>query len=87
MDDASGKATYTHLIKMCLNMPKQGGYSYEDIKNRERIEEVIKDAKPGETVSFEDADFKNLQAIEKETRWMFRHPDLTKFIEAIREIK
>lgn len=87
-DKESGKATYVDLIKMCLNaQPQKGGYTYDDFKERERIDEVIKDAKPGDVISFEDSDFKNLQAMEKVILWPFRHPDLTKFIESIREIK
>ena len=77
MADKDRTATTVDLIKLCLNQPPQGGFNYEDLKNRERIDNAL------ETMEFEDADFKNLVNYVKAMRWNIRHADILDFINEI----
>jgi hypothetical protein len=74
-DDGLFEAKYSDLIKIALKMPEQGGFSYEDIDHRIKINRAL-DKNP---ISLEDADHKYLVNLIKRTRWNFWHEDLLKF--------
>ena len=69
-------ATTLELIKVCLNQQPQGGFSYKDLQDRERIDKAIKK----EPIKLEDADYKNLQKLVEDMRWTARHEDILDFV-------
>lgn len=78
---------YADLIEVCLDILPQGGFSPSDIRDRNRIQNVIdkrdddkKDLKK-DSLAFEDADWKNLKKIVNTSRWVIRHKDLQKFLD------
>ena len=70
------KAKTVDLIKICLNQVPQNGYTFDDLRNRERIDKAIENG----IIELEDSDFKNLQGYVKTAKWTSRHPDLLDFI-------
>jgi len=79
------QVTTKDLIKAALDSIPDKGYSYDDLKNRQRIEDAIEKSKGGK-VEFEDNDAKNLQAMVKATRWTLRHRDILEFCEQIEKL-
>jgi len=71
---------YTDLIEVALDTPPQGGFIPKDIRERNRIQKIMDEAKDG-VISFEDADWENLKKIIKASRWMVRNKDLEKFLQ------
>lgn len=73
---------YADLIEVCLDIVPQGGFSPSDIRDRNRIQNVIDKGIPKEGfLDFEDADWKNLKKIVIASRWVIRHKDLQKFLD------
>lgn len=73
---------YRELIKSCLDMTPQGGFSFEDLTKRARIDAALKKSKNGK-IELEDADYENLKSIVKEMRWLVRHNDILEFTKTI----
>ena len=86
--------TTEQLIKQTLDTQPQGGFSRDDLKNRDRIETafkkvreeraVVEGADGGDIVKrfidLEDADFKHLQEYVSSMRWISRSPFILEFI-------
>ena len=75
-----------YLIGECLNQVPEKGYSYDDLKNRQRIDAALKEAKP-KSIEFEDNDASNLQTIVKAMRWATRHEDILQFCDDVENMK
>ena len=77
--------TTTDLVKACLNTRPEGGYSYEDLKNRQRIEKACKKAEDekAEEIVFEDNDATNLKQMVKTMKWALRHQEILDFHEQV----
>ena len=75
-----------YLIGECMNSMPDGGYSYDDLKNRQRIDDALKKAKV-KSIEFEDSDAENLQSIVKTMRWANRHEDIMQFCEDVENMK
>jgi len=75
-----------YLINECLNNTPEGGYSYEDLKNRQRIEKACEKAK-ATSIQFEDNDASNLQDIVQSMRWAMRHDDIMNFCKDVENMK
>lgn len=80
IDDKKGHTTAS-LLRYCLDVPPQGGYTPAILRERARIEAALEKIKPGDTIKLEDADFAVARKCVEESRWGFRHPDVTKFLE------
>jgi len=75
----SKKCTYVDLIEAILNNPpKDAGFTYSELRARQRISDVVKD-KAGETVDFEDNDMDKLRGLLKNYQWPNRHPEIIQF--------
>lgn len=79
--------TYQSLIMICLNNTPKEGFTFAEMRARQRIEDTLNDAvgdaeitveNPIE-VHFEDEDAKKLQELFLEVKWMTRHKDLIDF--------
>lgn len=92
------KAEYADLFKLLIKAPKQGGYDYDDMANRIAIEKAINavKAKTGEesegiqlpkAIEMEDAPFKYLVDLVKNTKWQFWHQDLLTFKDDVLAVK
>ena len=79
------QVTTRDLIKACLDNLPENGYSFEDLKNRQRIEDACE--KGDETsIELEDSDAKNLKDIALVMRWAIRHSDIIDFCEQINKL-
>lgn len=87
------KAQYGDLISLLIKAPKQGGFDYSDMENRIAISKAVEaaKAKTGEEsermIELEDAPFKYLVDLVKNTKWQFWHQDLLTFKEDILAVK
>lgn len=77
------KMSYFGIIKICLDNPPQGGFSRDDIKKRNRIEEKLK----GEKAELEHDDFHQMKKICNDMKWNTRHADLETFLNYLDDIK
>jgi hypothetical protein len=70
------------LIQGCLNQVPEKGFTYQDIKNRMRIDEKINALKPEDQVlQLEDADFLILKQYVKTMTWTTRSKFIAEFHE------
>lgn len=91
-DNAGVLADYTDLISLLIKAPKQGGFDYNDMENRIAINKAVEAAreKNGEdkrVIEMEDAPFKYLVDLVKNTKWQFWHEDLLTFKEDVLAVK
>lgn len=59
----------------------QGGFTFEIMRSRNRIADVIDKLKDGAPLKLEDADYANAVQCVRDMRWGTNHPDLLKFAE------
>jgi hypothetical protein len=83
-DGSGGNMNTKGLIKHCLSLAPQNGFTIEDVRNRLRIEEVV--SRSIETISLEDSDAKNLHDIVMLSRWGTYHPDIIDFVDQIKTL-
>lgn len=84
-EETGSKGTYKELINMVLNSPPgQNGFSFDDLKNRQRIEDALE--KSNGKLELEDSDYENLKQYTNSTRWPFRHKDILKFCQDVNEV-
>lgn len=81
--DGKRKMTYFDLIKICLDVPSQGGFSRDDIKKRNRIEEKLK----GESAELEHDEFYSLKKICNEMKWNVRSEEIESFLDYLDDVK
>lgn len=77
------KMTYFDLIKICLDNPPKTGFSRDDIKKRNRIEEKLKN----ENAELEHDEFYSLKKICNEATWNNRHLDIESFLDYLDDVK
>lgn len=80
ISDGKKELTYKDLIISCLNFIPQSGLDREEMKKRDRIEKACETK--GD-IKFEDADAHNLKTCVAQVKWMFRHKELTEFLDEI----
>lgn len=85
-------AEYADLISLIIKSPKQGGFDYSDMENRIAISKAVEEAKKktGEAdrmIDLEDAPFKYLVDLVKNTKWQFWHQDLLTFKDDVLAVK
>jgi hypothetical protein len=83
--DANENCKYSDLIELQLKKVPQGGLSYDDIKNRLKIGEVLSTAN-GE-IELEDGYFQYLKKLINDARWGVVHKDLIQLKDDINEVK
>lgn len=79
VDGKLTEAVYTDLIKLVLKHPKAGGYTYEDIAIRVRLNNVCDIFKTPQSFEISDDDGRYLVSLIQTMRWSFWHPDLLTF--------
>lgn len=86
-DEKKGKANYCDLIRIALRQQKQGGYSYDDIKNRIAVDKALREADKlkgkQSIIELEDSYHTFLLQLIKDANWSFWHEDLLQFIDDI----
>lgn len=80
------KMTYFDIIKLCLDSPPQGGFSRDDIKKRNRIEDKLK-GEIGSTVELEHDEFYSLKKICNDMKWNTRVEDIENFLDYLDDVK
>ena len=80
-----GNASYKDLILLCVNAPKQGGFSISEIKSRLEIVNAVESAEG--TLNLEDAPTQLLQEIVSEFKWGSVHADIVEFVESIQNMR
>ena len=80
-----GNATYKDLILLCVNAPKQGGFSISEIKSRLQIVDAVE--KAGDTLQLEDTPADLLNEIVSDFKWGSVHADIVQFVEDIQNMK
>jgi hypothetical protein len=85
--DKPYETSYFELIEECCNRPSnsQQGFSYNDIKNIDRIKTALKDKTT--TAELEDADFEFLQKQVSTFTWKVADIQFVEFMDYIKEIK
>lgn len=78
-------AKFADLIKIVIDQPQQGGFSYDDIENRIAISSALKTVNG--TIELEDAQFKYLLSLVERMHWPFFHEDLLTFKKEITALK
>jgi hypothetical protein len=78
--------SYKHLIQMILNKPPQGGFTLSDIRDRDKIEKAIKEAKAG-LILLEDKEFDVLLGLANAMQWPFRDIFIADFIDSLKDVK
>ncbi len=84
LDAGDKKLTYAGLCKLVLNQMPQGGFTYQVMKERGRIEDVLNKTKT--MIELEDADYKILMKCLDLYTWGRRDPEILKFMEAMKNI-
>lgn len=77
--------TYAELVESCLNQTPATGFTYEDIKVRQRIEHACK--KESKDLKLEDADYTKLSELVKSMRWGVRAEGIIQFTDDILNAK
>lgn len=80
--DENKEIDYKDLIEQALDVVPQGGFTPKDIKERNRIQDVLDKAKDG-VIELEDADHEAMVKIVKDSRWTLRDKELNKFLQTI----
>ncbi|MCH8060093.1 MAG: hypothetical protein IIA11_06505 [Proteobacteria bacterium] len=75
---------YEQLIRSCLDNPPQGGFSMQDMKDRDRIEKAL--VASNGILELEDADVQNLKNLVSQMRWGVRHKDILALCDAIEQM-
>lgn len=78
------KMMYFDLIKICLDSPPKTGFTRDDIKKRNRIEEKLQN---NETAELEHDEFYSLKKICNEAVWSIRHADIETFLDYLDDVK
>ena len=77
--DKDKELDYKDLIEVALDVVPQGGFTPKDIRNRNRIQDVLD--KSTNVIEIEDADYDNLKKIIKDSRWILRDSELNIFLQ------
>ena len=77
--DKDKELDYKDLIEAALDVVPQGGFTPKDIRNRNRIQDVLD--KSTNVIEIEDADYDNLKKIIKDSRWTLRDSELNIFLQ------
>ncbi len=80
------KGNYADLITICIDNVPEKGFTREDFKQRDRIEETMKKFKNG-NFKFEDQDAENLKTIVELMRWQIRDKEIKTFLDDVAEMK
>lgn len=78
--DAAKKADYKDLIEAALDIVPQGGFTANDIRERNRIQDALDSSKNG-IIELEDADYDALERIMKNSRWPVRSKELYRLLQ------
>lgn len=81
---AGNETNYKELIESALNQTPQGGFSFEEIRKRNKIQDVLD--KANGKMSFEDAEAENLKEIVNASRWIVRDKSIEEFGEEVNNL-
>lgn len=79
------EATYKDLILFCVNAPKQGGFSIQEIRQRLKITDAVEAS--DDMLQLEDTEAQALEEIIAEFKWGSVHKDIVQFVEDIQNMK
>lgn len=79
-------ATYTELINSCLSYPPKDGFTYDEMKKRDRIFDKVQD-KTITSIEFEDSDYIHLITVVDATRWGTMNKGVIQFIDDVKNLK
>lgn len=77
------KMTYFDLIKVCFDATPQGGFTRDDIKKRNRIEEKLK----GDSAELEHDEFYSIKKICNDMKWNTRVSQIEDFLDYLDDVK
>lgn len=80
-----GNASYKDLILLCVNAPKQGGFTITEIKSRLEIVDAVE--KADGSLQLENSAAQLLQEIVSEFKWGSVHADIVQFVEDVQNMK
>ncbi len=69
------------LLRICLQSQPQGGFDFNTMRKRMKVEAVLDSVKEGETLNLEDEYYEEAVRAIKETRWVSYGPHLVQFAE------
>ena len=72
------------LCKICLNTPKEGGFTPEEMRWRIKLLELF--SKKEKEYQVEDADIQELKNSVSSMKWAIVHQDIVKFTDTINEL-
>jgi hypothetical protein len=68
------------LVRAVLDHPPKEGFTFEDLKKRQRIDAALDAAGEGDTLHLEDADFQTLKEAALAMRWIWRADFILDFV-------
>lgn len=81
VDEKKTPGTTALLLAIVINRPPQGGFTVQQMRERNRILDVAEKCDAGGTMKFEDSDYKVAQQLVGEAVWPINHKDLLAFSE------
>lgn len=84
--DIPTETDYFKLILESCSIQKQGGFSYEELKKINRVDNVLKDSDKL-AAQFEDADFEFIKECVGKRTWNLPDIQFADFVDYIKEIK
>ena len=77
--------TYIDLVRVCVNAVKQGGFTVDEMRKRQRILDAVDKEKDGK-MSLEDEDVKILKGCVAQMKWLTVHKDVIAFSDYIKDL-
>lgn len=84
VEEGKEKIQYSDIIKIVLDIPPQSGFSFSEMKKRERIANAVDRAT--DKIELEDADASNLKSMLDYVTLKIRHKDLVVFYEDVKAL-
>lgn len=78
---------FSDLILLVIKHVPKEGLSYDDIKNRMRLEDAILNKEEDQEISMEDADISYLKSLVSSFKWAIYSRSLVEFTESINQLK
>lgn len=82
--DSEKTLDYKDLIEVALDVVPQGGFTPKDIRERNRIQDVL-DKSNDIYFNIEDADYDSLEKIIEDSRWIIRSSELDTFLQNFKD--
>lgn len=74
-------STTASLLRACLAVPSDQGLSFNDMRSRLKIADLLEKLSEGGEIALEDADFATAVKVISAMKWTIPHKELVRFAE------